>query len=85
MEENKQKLIKKMTKNKEENKRNGLTRTETYQKQNGNCKFSNLKLLNNNINIVSKTLILSAHDNVPCAPELGHINGPNTNITKDRD
>ena len=59
-----------------------MTWTETYQKTNGNSKFSYIKLLNNNINIVSKTLILGAHDNVPCAPELRHINGPNTNIKK---
>ena len=59
-----------------------MTWTETYQKTNGNSKFSYLKLLNNNINIVSKTLILGAHDNVPCAPELRHINGPNTNIKR---
>ena len=62
-----------------------MTHIETNQKTNGNIKFSNLKFLNNNINIVSKTLNLGAHDNVPCAPELGHINGPNTNIIKDRD
>ena len=49
--------------------KNGLTQTETYQKTNTNSKFSNLKFLNNYINIVSKTLILGAHDNVPCAPE----------------
>ena len=46
-------------------------------KTNENSKLPNLKLLNNNINIVSKTLILGAHVNVPCAPELGHIDGRN--------
>ena len=65
--------------------KNGLIQTETYQKTNENSKFPNLKLLNNNVNLVSKTLILGAHDNVPCAPELGHIDGPNTNIKKDKD
>ena len=30
----------------------------------------------------SKTLILGAHEAVPCAPELGHINGPKTNKIK---
>ena len=54
-------------------------------KTNENSKFPNLKLLNNNINIVSKTLIFGAHDNVPCAPELGHINVPTTNIKKNKD
>ena len=41
-------------------------------------------MLNNNINIVLKTLILGAHDNVSCAPELRHVNEPNKNLTKDR-
>ena len=66
MEANKLKLIKQITKTKQ---KNILTQTETYQKQTGNDKFSNLKLLNNNINIVSKTLILGAHDNVSFGPE----------------
>ena len=69
MEENKQKLIKQITKNKEKENQNRLTQTETYQKQTGNGKFPNQNFLNNNFNVVSKTLILGAHDNVPCAPE----------------
>ena len=70
MEEIKQKLIKQITKKtKKKKNQNRLTQTETYQKQTGNGKFPNLKLLNNNINIVSKSLILGAHDNVPFAPE----------------
>ena len=41
-------------------------------------------MLNKNINIVSKTLILGAHEAIPCAPEVGHINGQKTNKLKDR-
>ena len=70
MEENKSKLIKPITKKtKKKKNQNRLKQTETYQKQTGNGKLSNLKLLNDTINIVSKTLILGAYDNVPCAPK----------------
>ena len=36
----------------------------------GNGKLSNLKYLNKNVNIVSKTLIYGAHEAIPYAPEL---------------
>ena len=55
-----------------------------YQKQQGNGKFSNLRFWNKNVNIVSKTLIICAHEAIPCAPEKGHINGPKINKFKDK-
>ena len=41
-------------------------------KTNESSTFYNLNLLNNNVNIVSKTLISGAHDNVPCARIKAH-------------
>ena len=82
MKENKQKNYFKKIKWKNELNQKWTDTNRNLPKNNENSKFANLNLLNNNINIVSKPLILCAHDNVPCAPELGHINGPNTNIKK---
>ena len=46
-----------------------LHKKETYQKQYRNITFYNLKLLNKNIGVVSQTLILGAHEAIPCASE----------------
>ena len=50
------------------NKKKTQTQTETNRK-NQKRKFYNLKIMNNNFNIVSKTLILGAHEAISCAPE----------------
>ena len=49
-----------------------LKRTKTNRnlpKRGANIIFFNLKYLNVNVNIVSKILIIGAHEAIPCAPE----------------
>ena len=53
----------------QETDRNGQKQTKIDKKQKGNGKFSNLRFFNKNVNIVSKTQILGAHEAIPCVPE----------------